>query len=356
MTTAISFYDRIAGVLVGTAVGDAIGLPAEGISRQRNKKLYHGIWHHRFLPGTGMISDDTEHTIFVSQCLLASSDDPDKFGRRFAWCLRWWFFCLPAGVGFATLRAICKLWVGFNHRKSGIFSAGNGPAMRSAIIGAFFFDNPESLDRYVKTSTQITHTDPKALTGSRAVALLTAWCFREDFKNPPEIDRVIEILHTAGEDAEWQTIIYGLNQAWNNNLSVLDYAHTLGQEKGVSGYIYHSVPVAIYAWYHHFGKFKDTLSAVFDCGGDSDTVGAITGALCGSLTGVENIPRDWVDGIRDWPRGMGLLENLAESLTQKKQGTAVGPVSYLWPAVPLRNLFFLIIVLLHGFRRLLPPY
>jgi len=29
----------------------------------------HGIRHHRFLPGTGMISDDTEHTIFVSQCL-----------------------------------------------------------------------------------------------------------------------------------------------------------------------------------------------------------------------------------------------------------------------------------------------
>ena len=42
--STITFYDRLAGVLFGTAVGDAIGLPAEGLSRQRLKKIYRGKW------------------------------------------------------------------------------------------------------------------------------------------------------------------------------------------------------------------------------------------------------------------------------------------------------------------------
>ena len=103
-SSTITFYDRLAGVLFGTAVGDTIGLPAEGMSRNRIKKIYHGKWRHKFFFHTGMISDDTEHTIFVSQCLLAHAESPYLFGKRFSWCLRWWLLFLPAGVGFATLR------------------------------------------------------------------------------------------------------------------------------------------------------------------------------------------------------------------------------------------------------------
>ena len=60
---------RLRGLLVGTAVGDALGLPAEGLSRQRVHRLYRGRWRHRLLFGRGMISDDTEHTLFVAQSL-----------------------------------------------------------------------------------------------------------------------------------------------------------------------------------------------------------------------------------------------------------------------------------------------
>jgi ADP-ribosylglycohydrolase len=61
---------RIHGLLIGTAVGDALGLPAEGLCRRRILRLYQGHWRHRLVFGRGMISDDTEHTIFVAQCLL----------------------------------------------------------------------------------------------------------------------------------------------------------------------------------------------------------------------------------------------------------------------------------------------
>src|ERR1017187_4780675 len=105
--------DRLAGILLGTAVGDALGLPAEGLSPRRRQRLMPGPWQHRLLFGRGMVSDDTEHTLFVAQSLLRNPDDVDAFQRRLAWHLRWWFAGLPAGIGMATAKACVKLWLGF---------------------------------------------------------------------------------------------------------------------------------------------------------------------------------------------------------------------------------------------------
>jgi len=145
--------EAFVGVLTGTAARDALGLPAEGMSRQRIQRRWHGQWRHRFLFGRGMVSDDTEHTLFVAQALLAHPNDPAAFQRCLAWKLRLWLLGLPAGIGFATLRAILKLWLGFPPTRSGVHSAGNGPAMRSAIIGAYFFDEPEKRREFVAAAT-----------------------------------------------------------------------------------------------------------------------------------------------------------------------------------------------------------
>src|SRR5713101_2258079 len=112
----------------------------------------------------GMCSDDTEHTLFVAQALLSHPEDPIAFQRCLAWKLRLWLLGLPAGIGLATLRAILKLWLGFPPSCSGVRSAGNGPAMRSAVIGAFFADEPAKRREFVSAATRITHADPKAET------------------------------------------------------------------------------------------------------------------------------------------------------------------------------------------------
>jgi hypothetical protein len=99
------------------------------------------------------------------------------------------------------------------------------------------------------------------------------------------------------------------------------------------------------------------LEAALDCGGDTDTVGAIVGALAGGTVGAGGIPADWIAGIMDWPRSVGLLQTVASRLAQQKQDSQpLGPVRYFWPAVLPRNLMFLFVVLIHGFRRLAPPY
>ena len=349
---------RLRGLLVGTAVGDALGLPAEGLSRQRVQRLYQGRWRHRLLFGRGMISDDTEHTLFVAQSLLRHPDTPDRFARRLSWCLRGWLLTLPAGIGFATLRAILKLWLGFPPSRSGVWSAGNGPAMRVAIIGAFFAHDPDQRAAYVAASTRITHTDLKALTGAAAIAELAAWIVRDRLTQRPPLEPFLALLRACGpDDRDWQARIDAMEHAARAHQTVAELAERLGLGKGVTGYIYHTVPIAAYAWFRHGGDYQHALTAALDCGGDTDTVGAIVGALAGATVGEARIPEAWRTGVADWPRSLSVLEMLADRLAAVAlTHQPASAVRYGWAALPVRNLVFLLIVLAHGFRRLLPPY
>ena len=65
----------IIGCILGTAVGDALGLPYEGMSPTRAHKLLGPPVRYRFVFGRGMISDDTEHTCMVLQSLIESGDN-----------------------------------------------------------------------------------------------------------------------------------------------------------------------------------------------------------------------------------------------------------------------------------------
>lgn len=238
-----------------------------------------------------------------------------------------------------------------------MFSAGNGPATRSAILGGYFYDQPERIDRFVRQSTRLTHTDPKAETGARAIAQLAAWALKHVSQEPPTNTIFESLAGIAADDAEWQAIVAQMRVAHAQQSSVGDFAISLGLGRGVTGYMYHTVPVAAFAWLRHYGDFRATLEAALDCGGDADTVGAIAGALAGATVGGKGIPDEWLRGIADWPRSAGLLRRIAvEMAEQQRSGLRRGPVGYCWPAVLPRNLLLLLIVLFHGFRRLAPPY
>jgi len=389
MTAKPDLQERFRGIIIGTAVGDSLGLPAEGISRQRGKKLFKGEWHHRLLRFPkflkirksgqprgvaptlnrfGMISDDTEHTVFVAQSILEHSDSSELFAKQFSKYLKWWLILLPAGVGWATLRSVIRLWIGFSPAKSGVYSAGNGPAMRSAVLGAFFASDPCQMDKFLEVSTRITHTDPRALTGAKAVAYLTAWIIRENLTVRPLSDSFLALLRSAGNqnDKEWNTLVDLISDGIKQNLSVEQFADQMELSRGVTGYVYHTVPVVLYACYKHFGNFEDTLSAVLNCGGDTDTTGAIAGAIAGAVVGEQSIPEEWIDGILEYPLSVKVLKKIADALALKSDFLSFQNLGSLFPryeALPrnvcgivIRNLFFLCVILLHGFRRLFPPY
>ncbi len=353
MATDMRFHLR--GLLLGGAVGDALGLPAEGLSADRLHRWWPGELHHRFALGRGMISDDTEHAFMTAQAWLAARGDVDVFRRSLSWQLRWWLAALPAGVGFATARACLRLWLGVPPDRSGVDSAGNGPSMRSAILGAVFAQDPVLRRDFVRASTRITHRDPRAETAARAVADAVAWSIvqgeraRTEARSP---DPALPAEWFDSADSEWRERTRLLEAALSSGDSVGAFAGALGVAHGVTGYAYHTVPVSLFAWLRHRGDFATTLTAAIQCGGDTDTVAAIAGALAGCDVGIDGIPAPWRQGLVDWPRSPRVLLRLADELA-----TPCGrPVPWCWPGVLPRNLVFLALVLGHGFRRCLPPY
>jgi len=346
---------RFEGLLLGTAVGDALGLPAENLSPGRIRRLWGGNWRMRLLFGRGMFSDDTEHTLMVAQALLSHPDDGAAFQRSFAWKLRWWLVGLPGGVGLATVRACLKLWLGFPASRSAVTSAGSGPAMRCAILGAFFAEDAEVRREFVLASSRLTHRGWQAEVAALAVAEAAALALT--CQGLPDVPQLLSILRTLSTEPEWLERLAQIEIALERKSPVSGFARTLGLQRGVSGYSLHVVPVALYAWLRHPGDFRAALIAALECGGDTDTVGAILGALCGASSGPQGIPREWLEGLAEWPRSTGFIRAVARRLAEQKASERpLGEVRYFWPGVILRNLLFLVVVILHGFRRLLPPY
>jgi ADP-ribosyl-[dinitrogen reductase] hydrolase len=333
----------IIGCLVGTAVGDAIGLPCEGLSRTRQARLFGEITSHHLLLGRGMISDDTEHMCLVAHALIAAKGtlmtakgDPEKFAQSLAWGLRGWFLSLSPGIGLATARACLRLLVGVSPTKSGVFSAGNGPAMRAPILGVCV--PPDQLPDYICRSSRITHTDPLAEQGALAVAIAA----QQFATGHPDLATLV---------ATFPTLLAGLAESIGRGETTQDFATALQCPEYVTGYIAHTVPVALHAAYSHPENFEKAILAGITCGGDTDSVAAIIGGIVGAGVGIEGIPRTWREGLWDYPRNIAYLKQLGNALAEPD---SISPPRIFLPALLLRNLFFLLVVLYHGLRRLLP--
>jgi len=358
MTAIETKRDRLAGVLLGTAVGDAIGLPREALTARRATKLLGGApLGHRLVLGRGMVSDDTEHTCMVAQAFLASGGQPEHFARSLAWRLRFWLWGLPAGIGLGTLKGIVKLWLGFPPDSSGVKSAGNGPAMRSGLLG-LLADDVENMTALVVACTRLTHRDQRAEQGALAIARI---CRYASARSPDRIDpdEVFELLGETITNDVLAEALGKVQNAFSRGSSPAEVAAKIGCKRGVSGYVVHSVPMALLCWLRHRGDFRSAVEEVILLGGDTDTTGAITGALVGATVGVSGIPAEWLNGLREWPRSVAWMNRLADRLADSLSGGSpgrTGPLGLFWPVLPARNAVFLAIVLLHCLRRLLPPY
>ena len=355
--------DAVVGCILGAALGDAVGLPCEGLSPARQRKLFGEAGEPTLFFGRRMVSDDTEHTILTAQALIESRGDVEKFTRCFAKKLRVWIGCLPAGVGLATLKACLKLCVGVSPQRSGVWSAGNGPAMRSALLGVCLGDDMKTLHSFVRASSCLTHTDPRAEHGAFAVALAAHFAVARDNFTP--IEYSIALRHALGDGAqELCDLVDRATNSVRNGQTTQDFATELGLGRGVSGYVLHTVPVALHAWFCHRDNFRAAVTEIVRCGGDTDSTGAIVGALVGARVGENGLPADWLQSLAEWPHDVRWMRQLGTALNtslndEANKNSDLPPVSLPRAsvfAILLRNLFFLCVVLCHGLRRLLPPY
>ena len=355
---ALTVSQRVEGSLLGTALGDSIGLPYEGVSRRRAAKLLGVPDRHRFLFGRGMVSDDTEHSCMVAEAIAKASTDPALFQKELARRFRWWLASAPAGVGKATAISIIRLWLGWSPNNSGIFSAGNGPAMRSPVLGALIQDR-DILKSLVRASTRLTHTDPKAEYGALVIATMTRLAASGRLADSGVVGDEVMSMIPADEPVaqELRGLIEQAIEAADAGQSSKQFAASIGLDRGVTGYTYHTVPVAVHASLRYHDNFKEAIVEVVLCGGDTDTVAAIVGGILGASMGPEELPQDWVDKLCEWPRSPDYIKRLAQSVVQSLESPGQSSRrSPIFPAVVLRNLFFFCVVLVHILRRLLPPY
>ncbi|MDH3535603.1 MAG: ADP-ribosylglycohydrolase family protein [Gammaproteobacteria bacterium] len=347
--------DAVTGSLLGCALGDSIGLPFEGISARRIRRLNPGPLEQRLVFGYGMISDDTEHSCLVAQALIACGGDAETFGRNMAWRLRWWFLTLPAGIGLGTLRSAIKLWLGFPYHKSGANSAGNGPMMRSAIIGAYAGRDDRLREDLVAISSRITHSDPRAERAAQVIACATALALENETVSPARVEQYFEKWSRA--DEALKSLLQRAAHSASDNQSAQQFCDDNDMSKGVSGLCYSTLAVVLQIWFRHYGDAETAITEAVRCGGDTDTVAAIIGGMVGARVGRRGLPQHWLRRLTDWPRSVEWMESLCAQLNRcKAAGTRQRPKYVIFPFALIRNLLFILVVLAHGFRRLAPPY
>jgi ADP-ribosyl-[dinitrogen reductase] hydrolase len=338
--------DRLTGTLLGTALGDALGLATEGMSAGAIARRFGRVERFHLIGRTGFVSDDTEQSALVAQCLAQHPEDLDRCVRAFRRSLLGWFCRMPWGVGRATIQACLRIGLGLS--RSGIMSAGNGAAMRAAIVGTFFDDQPTQREKFGRALAEVTHRDPRAVEGALYVAELAAACARSPHGMQPEV---------CQEQARSIVTVAALGEA-------IDRARDLAIQRtstrdaalacGTSGFVLHSVSLATFGFLRYGSDPLLALTEVISAGGDTDSTGAILGGWLGALHGEAALPRGLIERIHDGPFGPTHLRALAECLARIRDG-ARAPVPGYSPTLALaRNLALFPVVIGHGFRRLMP--
>lgn len=348
----------ILGCLLGTAIGDALGLPYENLSPQRGRRLWGEPEGYRLCFGHGMTSDDTDHICMVVEAwaMARAGDDIDleHFVSSLEQSFKRWLLTFPAGIGKATLHAGIRSYL--RRTPSGVMSAGNGAAMRSSILGVLAADDA-MLTHAVTLSSQLTHRDPRAVRAALLVARATRWG-----------------LHNERDfEAFWQACQHHIEMddellAWGEKIgsSLTQTSLEFAREhfpKGVSGYAYHTMPMALHLC---FSRDPRDISLILQdavrCGGDTDTLAAITGGIAGAWLGarlgaqgdgdVRGVLEPHLSGLWLYPRGLAYLEALSQALASTDGSMPVVPT---WQTVA-RGLCFNALVMAHVLRRMLPPY
>jgi len=295
--------DRARGALLGLACGDALGRPVEfqsaaAIQREHGRldeMVGHGTWNQP----AGTITDDTEQALCIARSLVEQQDfDPGDIADRFVA----WYDSGPFDIGRMTMRSLSRLKHGDTWDEAGQHvweqsregqNAGNGSVMRCPPLAIPYASDWERLTEVSRQSSQITHADPRCTAGC-AVLNLTVAGLLEDADTPLQ-----DTLDYLGADAPDELVTALEPLARRNSPGVLE----------TSGYVVHSLQTAL-----HDGLIADSaeeaIVTAVNRGGDTDTIGAISGAVAGARFGASQLPDRWLAAIDETDE----LELLAEQL------------------------------------------
>jgi ADP-ribosylglycohydrolase len=335
--------DRARGALYGLAIGDALGMPTQLLSRRQITRRWGPLltgfeaappWHPiaAGMPA-GAVTDDTEQAVLLARLLLAGRVDPHELATALA---AWERDMAARGsldlLGPSTRRAINAVLAGTPPEEAGLSGDTNGAAMRITPVGIMVAAGDlTALADAVHEASLVTHNTSVALAGAAAVAAAVsagvsgAAAPETAAAETAAAETAAEIaIAAAGLGAERGRWVAGADVAarieWATDLvrgrPLEEAAEVIYSLVGTSLATQESVPAA-------FG----VLSAVPDdpwracllaasLGGDCDTIAAMTGAIAGARHGLAAFPAHAVEVID--AHGFALAE-LADSLLELRQ-------------------------------------
>jgi ADP-ribosylglycohydrolase len=311
---------RFVGTIAGFAVGDALGMPAQFLTRNQIRRYYgkpisgfvqaHPGHASDFLPQASY-TDDTQMMLATAECLIECRKmDP---ARQADALLSWYVNTAPHRTPMrANVRACKHLAAGRAWTKSGVFSSGCGAAVRMPPIGLFFYDQPEALIRAALEDCIVTHNEPRARAASVAVAYLTARLVQTTERcNPGD-----QVLETADRVADLDQDMAAMLR-WVTQIGHLPPEEALF-EIGTSSDAIEAIPAATYCFLKHPRQYTAAVLAAVNGGDASDSIAALSGGFVGALAGVDAIPKHWYDGVENSDVLAGVAENLS-SLAQQRE-------------------------------------
>ncbi|MDO5682445.1 MAG: ADP-ribosylglycohydrolase family protein [Propionibacteriaceae bacterium] len=301
--------DRAAGVLVGQACGDALGVPYEFAAAPLGEPEMIGGGLGPYAPGEW--SDDTQMAVCIARVAATGADlTSDSAQDEIAIAFEQWLTGGATDVGVQTgtllrqvrdlpgrrgelLRAASRTL----HRTTGR-SAGNGALMRTAIVGLTRITDPKATAAAARAVAELTHFDPL---GGDSCVLWSEWVRRavlDGWTGDSLPELALELVPAERRD-QWRAWITEAvedprpDRFENNGYTVTALQAALAAV--VIGLRQHDSPdLAVRAG----------LIAAVRAGHDTDTVAAIAGGALGALFGRSAIPTDWQTKVHGWP-GMG---------------------------------------------------
>lgn len=327
---------NIYDTLVGLAYGDSLGMPVELWPRQKAYETVGTI--DRLLPGQagnlitsnlqkGEVTDDTLISLILCQQLIEEGDIiPENFLCRL---MNWVENNVKSAnlIGPSTRKAVEQYQAGLSLDQMGLFGETNGGAMRIAPIGIFF--DVRAFDTFmskVHLACLATHNTAIAVSGAAAVAAAISYGVYIGNNLNDMLAWVVKAAKAGrlyGRDLGYPHIekrlelIFSLFDLHEDEETRQETLHTT---LGTSVQSIESIPASLAAVIFNNGQMRKALHFTANLGGDTDTISAMTGAICGALNGSDQIPTEDVELIE---RVNGIdFAAIANSISLKLTGTA----------------------------------
>jgi poly(ADP-ribose) glycohydrolase ARH3 len=303
----VDLKSKFRGALLGTAVGDAVGAPMEGWSIGKAQSAYGDTegWKRY----KGRYTDDTEMMIGVAESLIRNNGfNGADMARTFIEN-----YDAKRGYGPGSTGALTRIRAGESWEEAskklfgGKGSYGNGAAMRIAPVGLLYYDNPAAVREIAYQSSQITHAHELGKKGAAMQAFAIALAVRGEKE-----DMLAELKEFVHNDV-YKDKIRMIELLLDKEPTDAEIVANLGN--GMAAF--NSVPTAIYSFLH-FDSFEDSVIHAVRLGGDTDTIGAMTGAISGAYYGDGAIPREWIEQLEDGEKGKRYIKMLADELYRSK--------------------------------------